>query len=293
MPAGCTLNSSLRERYRKLCWALIHTGPRRNITLRTANGVLTIDSKDWLVGKYLYVRREHETAEMRKAIELLRQGGFLKESEMLLNVGANLGMTCIGAINLGYFKRAVAFEPEPENCRLLCHNVRQNSLQGQIACFQIALTSTDGEMELELSEDNSGDHRLRSSAKPGFFHEERRRTVAVPVKTLDSLLASDARLQGDRIDLVWIDIQGCEGHFFQGAQAFFSRAVPVVSEFWPYGMERAGTSPAAFCAVVAQLFTHFYVLAEGVKRPIGEIANLFGAYQEPRQVCLIVLVRES
>ncbi|MGH9359172.1 MAG: FkbM family methyltransferase [Terriglobia bacterium] len=286
------MNSFLEGQFRKLRWALIHAGPRRDITVSTANGLLTVDSKDWLVGKYLYVRREHETAEMHKAVNLLRQGGFLGRSELLLNVGANLGMTCIGAIKLGYFKRAVAFEPEPNNYRLLRHNARQNGLQSQIACFQIALSSTEGTMEMELSEDNSGDHRLRSSAKPGFFREEKRRTVAVQVKTLDSVIACDARIQAERVDLVWIDIQGHEGHFFQGAQAFFSRTVPVVSEFWPYGMERAGTSPASFCAIAARLFTHFYVISDGVKRPISEVADLFDAYHKPRQACLIALVRE-
>ena len=261
--------------------------------MRTANGLLTVDSKDWLVGKRLYVQREHETGEMQRAVELLRHGGFLKKTEMLLNVGANLGMTCIGAIKLGYFKNAIAFEPAPENYRLLCHNVRQNGLLNQIACFNTALSSRSGAAEMELSPDNSGDHRIRASAAPGFFREERRRTIMVQAQTLDHLLDADARLQTERVDLVWIDAQGHEGHFFQGAQAFFSRRVPAVSEFWPYGMDRAGASPAAFCAIAAQLFTHFYALDEGVKRPIAALPNLFSLYHEPRQVCLIALVCEE
>ena len=286
-------NGFLRDQYRKICWGLIHSGPRRDVTVRTTNGLLTVDSKDWLIGKYLYVRRNHETEEMHGAIGLLQQGGYLRNSETLLNVGANLGMTCIAAIKLGYFKRAIAFEPEPNNYRLLCHNVRQNGLQDQIACFQFALSSAEREMEMELSEDNSGDHRLRSSANPGFFREERRRTIKVQVRTLDSVLASDARLQAESVDLVWVDIQGHEGHFFQGAHGFLGRGLPVVSEFWPYGIERAGATPAVFCATVAGLFTHFYVLPEAIKRPIREIVNLFSVYRKPRQVCLIVLVRES
>ncbi|MGH9356178.1 MAG: FkbM family methyltransferase [Terriglobia bacterium] len=262
--------------------------------MRTANGLLTVSSKDWLMGKRLYVRREHETDEMDRAVGLLRRGGFLKGSgTLLLNVGANLGMTCIGAIKLGYFQRAIAFEPEPGNFRLLCHNVGQNGLEDQIACFQTALSSSNRATEMELSKDNSGDHRIRASTMPGFYREERRRTVTVQAETLDSFLAGSARRQAEQVDLVWIDVQGHEGHFLQGAQAFFSRRVPVVTEFWPYGMDRAGTSPAAFSAIAAQLFTHFYVLNEGVKRPVSELAALFSLYGEPRQVCLIALVREQ
>src|SRR5271157_4540309 len=95
-------------------WYLIYLGPKHDVTVGTANGLLSFDSKDWLIGKYLYVRGEHEEREARTALSLLRREGYLDASgATLLNVGANIGMTCIGLVKAGYFRRAIAFEPTP------------------------------------------------------------------------------------------------------------------------------------------------------------------------------------
>jgi FkbM family methyltransferase len=285
------------ELWRKACWWLIYKGPRREVTIQTTNGLLTVDSKDWLVGKYLYVRRSHEEHEIRSAVALLRSEGYLSgaRGKTLLNVGANIGMTCIGALKAGYFERAIAFEPAPENYRLLVQNIAQNEMQRQIDHFPFALSSVNGDLELELSNDNSGDHRIRQTNRPGFFQEEKRRLLRVPAKTLDQALVEFPNLANAPVNLVWVDIQGHEGHFFEGARHFLSRGIPVVSEFWPYGIQRSGKPIPEFRRVLSELFTHFYVLAgaPSEKRPISEIARLFDSYSSPREMCLIVLVRDQ
>jgi hypothetical protein len=40
------------------------------------------------------------------------------------------------------------------------------------------------------------------------------------------------------IDLVWMDVQGHEAHVLAGATCL--AGVPVVTEFWPFGLRRAG-----------------------------------------------------
>ena len=62
--------------WRRLRWWLIYHGPRRDVTVDTANGLLTFDSKDWLIGKYLYVKRSHEEKEARWAARLLSKEGY-------------------------------------------------------------------------------------------------------------------------------------------------------------------------------------------------------------------------
>lgn len=144
-----------------LRWHLIYLGSRRDVTVNTVNGVLTFDSKDWLVGKYLYVKRNHEAQEIRGFINLLRAKGYLDDSiskATALNVGANIGMTCIGLLKLGGFDRAIAFEPAPSSYRLLIHTIKQNNLDDRIRHFQLALSSIDGELDLEISADNSEDN---------------------------------------------------------------------------------------------------------------------------------------
>ena len=85
-----------------------------------------------------------------------------------------------------------------------------------------------------------------------------------------------------------------EGRFFEGARQFFSRAVPVVSEFWPYAIRRAGMSASQFSGVLRELFTHFFLLTgqHNEKREIAGIEALFDELNEPRQMCLVAFVRE-
>jgi FkbM family methyltransferase len=283
------------EFWRKLCWGAIYLGPRRDISLDTFNGRLTFDSKDWLIGKYLYIKRSHEADLMARCVQLLEKEGHRgkpSSGRCLLNVGANIGMTAIGFVKQGYFDRVIAFEPTPNSFRLLVHNVNQNGLSGRIQSFAFALSSQSGELELEISGDNSGDNRIRKIREPGFFAEEKRRTVRVPAITLDGFFAEHAEVAEDSIGLVWVDIQGHEGHFFRGAKQFLRRGIPVIIEFWPYGIRRSGLSPQEFREILAELFSHFYVLGSKseCKSPIGDVSQLFQTYARPREMCTIVLL---
>jgi FkbM family methyltransferase len=283
------------ELLRKLKWCLIYWGPRRDVTVATLNGLLTLDSKDWLIGKYLYVSRSHEMLEIRGAIDLLRREGYLDGSGKgtVLNVGANIGMTCIALLKLGYFERAVAFEPTPNTYRLLVRNINQNGFQERIRHFHFALSSADGEAALEISGDNSGDNRIRTVDSPGFFRENERHAIQVPVRTLDRVFAEDETLRDDEVKLVWVDIQGHEGHFFEGARHLLSRGVPVVSELWPYAIGRSGMALWRFCQILSELFTDFYLLSGETpeRQPISRIGNLLEAYSQPRQMCMVILVQ--
>lgn len=287
-----------REIWRRLKWFLIYIGPKRDVTVETLNGLLTFGSRDWLIGKYLYVKRSHEAHEIRSVVELLQKERYLDGSprgKTVLNVGANIGMTSIGLVKTAGFARAIAFEPAPESYRLLVHNINQNGLDYRIRPVPLALSSSEGEMELELSDNNSGDHRIRRTSDPGFFHEEQRKTIKVKVRTLDGLLNGDSALRDEKVDLVWVDIEGHEGHFFRGARGFLSQEIPVVTEFWPYGIERSGTSRLDFCELLNELFTDFYVLGEATfrKNPISKIGTLFDVYSKPREMCMIVLVSDK
>src|SRR6185369_137257 len=142
-----------------------------------------------------------------------------------------------------YFRRAIAIEPSADTFALLQRNILQNGLTGSIDAHCCAVSDTPGEMFLELSENNTGDHRLRTAAAlPGRLGEEHRQTVRVSVQRLDDLLADP--VQRARIGLIWVDIQGHEGQFFDGAREILASGAPVVSEFWPYGIRRAGFDAA-------------------------------------------------
>ena len=154
---------------------------------------------------------------------------------LLLDIGANIGSICIPAVSRGYFGRAIAFEPELQNFELLEANVRLNRLSQLVDCRRLALGGQDNvRLSMELSTSNFGDHRIRVTSREGDFSERSRATVEVSSMRLDSVIGADA----EDVSLMWMDTQGYEGFVLSGAERLMSRGVPLVSEFWPYGMER-------------------------------------------------------
>lgn len=282
---------------RLLKWKFIHSIPRHDVTVDTANGLLTCDSKDWLIGKYLYVYRSYEAEFIRATVDFLMKEGYLPREKkgIVLDVGANLGMICIALLKQNYFQRAIAFEPGPNNFRLLVKNVEQNGLKNRIDCFPYALSAAAGEAELELSPENSGDNNLRSLNGYRAFDEHRRLTVTVPVKMLDQVYKEIPALQREKPLLIWLDIQGHEGYFFQGARQLLSHGMPVVSEFWPYGIKRSGMALSDYYQIVLETFTSFYYFHKGQyeKRPITEINELFETYSAPGEFGHVILINDS
>jgi len=263
------------------------------MTLQTKNGILTFNTRDRVLGKALYSSGNYEWNTIATVIETLRRHSLLR-GRMMLDVGANIGMISIACLRNGFFDRAMAFEPEAYNFNLLQRNVHQNQLSEKIECFNCALSSEDGTLDLELSRDNFGDHRIRwrQSAKPGFYREEKRKTLPVKVMRLDDLFSANPNAR-DSIGLAWVDIQGHEGHFLKGARDTIRRRVPVVCEFWPYAMDRAGTSKDEFIGLAKDLFTGCYHITANKPPEWSAIENLnrlFDEYRLPREMGTVLFV---
>ena len=280
---------------RLLRWALHHYLPEHDVTVDTANGRLSVSSKDWLMGKLLFVQRNYETEFIEATIGFLREQGYLKpgKNSTVVDIGANLGMIGVALARGEYFEKVLAFEPGPRNFRLLEKNVEQNGLESRVECFHAALSSADGTIEFEIDARNSGDSRVRQTEKMGELDEHLRDTVIVPAEKFDSFVARRYAGDASDIDMFWIDIQGHEGHFFSGAREFFSgRHVPVVNEFWGYGIARSGMSREEYCATVRDLFSKFYLFTGNgyEERAIGEIDTLFDKFRKPREIASFILV---
>ncbi|MEA2220456.1 MAG: hypothetical protein QOJ35_3082, partial [Solirubrobacteraceae bacterium] len=159
----------------------------------------------------------------------------------VLDIGANIGTTTVPLLRRFGARRAIAIEPEPFNQRMLALNCLDNGVLDRVAIHAIALSDRDGEVTLALSESNFGDHRVLVDGErvAGDFDEQRRTTVRVPARRLDTLVE-----QGDvdvgALGLVWIDAQGHEGQILAGARRLLGGPVPIVTELWPYGLRRHG-----------------------------------------------------
>jgi FkbM family methyltransferase len=157
-----------------------------------------------------------------------------------VDVGANIGTVCIPAVARGLARAAVGIEPHPVNCTLLRANIALNSLSARVTVRECAVGGSDNEaLMLEVSDDNWGDHRIAASDEDGAFRESARRKIPVTSMRLEGLVQP----QPGRTMLIWMDTRGYEGLVLQGATSLVAARVPIVAEFWPYGMHRAKCYP--------------------------------------------------
>jgi len=138
-----------------------------------------------------------------------------------------------------------AFEPEPENYRLLVANAKLNHLEHCITPVQAALSDADGEGRLYLSADNLGDHQV-------YAGDESRDNV--PITQLNGSRYLAARLA--RIDLLKVDTQGSEFQVIAGLMPLLQQLpVPprILVELTPHALRQAGASGRALMELLATL----------------------------------------
>ena len=199
----------------------------------TENIYYIVNSSDKVIGKSVYCDQiSFDSDHLTDALKLISS-----PKSILVDVGANIGTIGILGVIQGYFKKCVAFEPEPRNFKILQDNVSINGLSDKFELRNEALSDeANGSLDFELSEENYGDHRIRIKSTSGIHNEADRRVISVAVNTLDCALKNV-----NLADCVlFIDTQGYEGHVLSGAKKLIQAHVPIVTEFWPYGLERVG-----------------------------------------------------
>jgi FkbM family methyltransferase len=172
---------------------------------------------------------------------LLADRIFKNGAGTFLDIGANIGLTCI-PVATRHRVSCIGFEPDPTNYALLRGNIARNSVSQYIQTHKIALSDSDGELALELSGDNLGDHRLRlveQAPDNGAFGESHRQTIKVKALRLDEVV-DGSQLQSPV--LAKIDVQGAELHVLKGSTGILKKIDVIVIEYWPYGLKRAGAS---------------------------------------------------
>jgi FkbM family methyltransferase len=203
------------------------------------------------------------------------------EGMRVLEIGANIGTETVSLLMRHGVKRVVAIEPDAENVRFLRANLALNGVQDRVAIYEMALSDADGTVVLERSRDNWGDHRVRVGGAfgPDLHYEGLRTTTEVTARRLDSLV-DVGEVDLDEIDLVWMDAQGHEGHILSGAERLLAARVPIVTEYWPYGLARVGALER-FHALVARHYRAVVDLREPTvalaAQDIAELAQRYTA----------------
>jgi FkbM family methyltransferase len=157
--------------------------------------------------------------------------------DTVLDVGANIGYyTLLLAKLVGEQGRVFAFEPEPENFKLLQKNVALSGY-GNVVLIPKAASNFTGTARLYLSDCNKGDHRMCDSG-------ESRDSISISTVRVDDELGDLKR----PVRFIKMDIQGHEANALQGMNELLTRnyVVSLLSEFWPVGLKRSGVDPAAY-----------------------------------------------
>lgn len=210
---------------------------------------LLIPTDDDEIGRVVFATGGYERIYMECAVDELRRLGRRVEGTTFIDVGANIGTSTIDALVEFGFGRAVCFEPEERNYRLLMANVALNGLESRVSAYPAALSATRGTSLLERSATNRGDNRLITADVAGADDDR----VAVECLRFDDLV-EDGVVRLNDVGLLWLDAQGHEPFVLQGAGRALKSGVPMVLEYSPLAL-RASGSLADLEAMIREHYT--------------------------------------
>lgn len=220
------------------------------------NEAFVVSSQDHAVGKMLSCYGILDYEALESALPLLGWEGPL---DLLVDVGANIGTVCITAVKRGIAKRAIAIEPGLLNFSLLAANASINQVSDKVTLHNLALgAADDDQVTFELSNTNFGDHRVRKTTATGLHDEDKRETVVIRSETFDTIVGPITASK----TLIWMDTQGYEGHILAGATNAIAQKVPMILEFWPYGMSRSGSYLPLKQALIGSQYEWLYDLSD-------------------------------
>lgn len=261
---------------RKMANALIRAALPAEI--RRDGAVVILNPNDPVVSGALALR-VYENTETRFFKNVCKPG------MTFLDVGANIGLyTALALPRIGRAGRVVALEPDRESFEYLRKTVIANRAEN-VTCIRKGAADYSGVMKLFVSENNRGDNRL-------YDNELSTGSYDVDVAPVDLLLEE---LGITVVDLVKIDVQGFEGHVLRGMRETIARSpnLTILMEFWPHGLQCAGTKPAGLLADLEAIGLVVYELrSDGSLRLVEDRQALIERYPG-RQYTNLVAAKES
>jgi FkbM family methyltransferase len=270
------------------------------VGVSTGAGRFVVSTRDRTVARILFVKQSRsEMVALRRALDVLDVLDVQDRHErrLLLDVGANIGTTTVAALTNQGFERAIAFEPEPENVRLLTANIALNGLADRVTVRPVAVSDVEGPLSFLLHPFSFGGHEVpRDVGRPfeGELHDDVEiEKIEVPGVTLDHDLQR-LGVDGQEVGLLWLDVQGHETSVLRGAHHLLAGGVPLVTEFYPQMLRDAGTLDA-FVDAVTPYFQHYVELrAPACAEPVAitalrAAADGFGEAGRPAFTDLLLL----
>lgn len=215
---------------------------------------LILDLKDnWGVSKYILKHGNYDELSSEIAKKLI------KTNSTVIDIGANIGYWSNLLASIDKTLKVISFEPEPSNLTLLRENININSFNKRVNVIPKALSNRKGKSNLYLSDDNAGDHRL-------YAEEKNRKHVEVEVSI------GDEEIKDNNISFIKIDVQGYEYKVITGMKEVLNinKDISILTEFWPYGIRKAGDNPEEYIKIMYELGFKSYLVSE-VNKKLSEV----------------------
>ena len=181
-----------------------------------------VSTADKVIGRELFLHGEFDFSKLQTALAIIEREG-LPRPQHLIDVGANIGTIVIPALVRGLMQTATAIEPHPTNLRLLRANLALNGLSERVRVLAQAVgAESNASLFLTESSTNSGNHSIGRTGLP-----------------VASTRLDDVDWQHDDA-LLWMDIEGYEGHALRGASNLLAAGIPIVCEYNTSYLENSG-----------------------------------------------------
>jgi len=244
-----------------------------------------VSTRDPYIGRDTFLFGPWEAQAQRESIAELRRR-FPEEFDLrgttVVEIGANIGTQTIPFAKEFGAARVIAVEADPANALLLRQNAIGNDAAEIVKTLNVAASDRNGWITLGLSPTNPGDHRVSTDGDP---EAPQRQSVEIQSVRIDTLIDDEVFAEED-VSLMWVDVQGHEGHVLAGATRLLARGTPIVCEYWPDGLRSCGGLDL-FHELVAQHYTTVVDLQSpwpdrsSTELPSDRVDELAGKYRGP------------
>ena len=225
-------------------------------SVRTTDGFNIKILPNELIGRHIYLTGEFD----RSTVEVLLK--LSKPGDVLLDIGANIGYVSACFLQKVPHSKVIAVEPQPQIVDLLRSNLKPFGDE-RYKVFPVALSDLDSSGWMEICDLNRGASKV--------VDERNSRTVEIQLWSAKRLFAS---LQGEKIDLVKIDVEGQEEVVLKACQADLNRLRPRAIFFEDH------TQSSAPDGSIGRIFRSHRIPSfwrEKTSYKIGVRFNLFGS----------------
>lgn len=178
------------------------------VTVQCRHGVFTYFREDRILGSSLRIYGEYSED------EVLLYDAFLKPSDVVIEVGANIGALTIPLARR--CKKVFSFEPQPQTYDLLCSNLNVNGIKN-VDAFPYAIGAENSKVNiptLEEIDEERGDYCGAEVGSGSFVVEQR---------SLDAMSSFDAK-----VNFIKLDCEGAELDALKGAEKLIKRDWPLL-----------------------------------------------------------------